>query len=118
MDLLEPTDHHTHCPIKGEASYYSVRVGDRVAENAAWHYPEPIEGAPALAGYISFYFDALDEWLEEDDVVFGHPRDPYHRIDVRETSRHVRISLEGETLAESTRALVLFETGLPPRWYL
>src|SRR3712207_7875119 len=44
------SDHHTHCPIKGEASYYSLRVGDRLAENAAWHYPDPIEGAPPLEG--------------------------------------------------------------------
>ena len=48
MDLLEPTDHATHCPLKGDASYWSVRVGDRVAENAVWGYPDPIEGAPPL----------------------------------------------------------------------
>lgn len=118
QDLLSPTDKHTHCPIKGDASYVTVAVGDRVAENAAWTYPEPIEGAPDLRDHLSFYFEALDEWLEEDEPVFGHPRDPYHRIDVRETSRRVRVSLEGRTLAESSNALLLFETSLPPRWYL
>lgn len=85
-DALEPTDRRTHCPIKGDASYFSVRLGDRVAENAAWTYPEPIEGPP-LEGYLSFDFAALDEWLEEDEPVIGHPRDPYHRLDVRATSR-------------------------------
>lgn len=118
QDLLEASEHHTHCPIKGDASYFSVRVGDRLAENAAWTYPEPIEGAPALAGYVSFYWDALDEWLEEDEPVEGHPRDPYHRVDVRRTSRRVRVSVHGRELADTTRAVVLFETSLPPRWYL
>jgi uncharacterized protein (DUF427 family) len=117
-ELLESTDHATHCPKKGDASYYSVRVGDRVAENAVWYYPEPIEGAEALAGHVAFYFHALDRWLEEDEEVFVHPRDPYHRVDVLPTSRHVRVSLAGEILAESTRAKVLFETGLPPRYYV
>jgi uncharacterized protein (DUF427 family) len=117
-DLLEPSDRHTHCPIKGEASYLSVRVGDRVAENAAWTYPEPIAGAPPLADQLSFYWDALDEWWEEDERVEVHPRDPYHRVDVLETSRRVQVSVHGRRLADTTRALALFETSLPPRWYL
>ena len=54
-DLLEPTDHHTRCPWKGEASYWSVRVGDRVAENAVWGYPEPLDEAPPLEGHFAFY---------------------------------------------------------------
>ena len=64
-DLLEPTDHATHCPKKGDARYYSVRAGDRLAENAVWYYPEPIEGAAPLADHVAFYFNALDRWLEE-----------------------------------------------------
>ena len=67
---------------------------------------------------MAFHFDALDEWLEEDEPVIGHPRDPFHRIDVNRSSRHVKVTLDGETLAESDRPLVLFETGLPTRWYL
>ena len=118
QELLEPTDHRTHCPKKGDASYHSVRVGDRVAENAAWYYPEPIEGATAIADHVAFYFGALDRWLEEDEEVFVHPRDPYHRVDVLPTSREVRVSVDGEVLAESSRTRVLFETGLPPRYYI
>jgi len=118
MDLLEPTDRSTRCPHKGEASYWSIRVGDRVEEDAAWSYPEPIEGAPPLAGYLAFYWHKIDEWYEEDEKVFVHPRDPYHRVDVLPTSRHVRVSLDGELLAETERAHVLFETALPPRWYM
>ena len=74
--------------------------------------------APGLDGWVVVPFDALDTWHEEDEQVFGHVRDPYHRIDVRVTSRLVRISLAGELLAESRRARALFETALPPRWYL
>ena len=118
MDLLEPTDHTSHCPWKGDASYWTVRVGDRVAENAAWGYPDPLPDAPPLAGYVAFYWDRLDEWLEEDEPAIGHARDPYSRIDVLDTSRPVRVDVGGETVAETTRARVLYETGLPPRWYI
>lgn len=118
-EFLEPSDRHTRCPKKGEASYWSVRVGERVVQDGAWYYPEVLPGAPEdLAGLIAFYWDRVDHWLEEDEEVFGHPRDPYARIDILRSDRHVRVSLGGEVLAESRDALVLFETGLPPRWYL
>jgi uncharacterized protein (DUF427 family) len=85
----------------------------------AWYYPEPIQGAPAeLQGLIAFYWNRMDAWFEEDEEVFGHPRDPYHRIDTRPTSRHIRVLLDGEVLAETTRAVALFESNLPTRWYL
>ena len=118
MDLLEPTDHSTRCPWKGEARYWSARVGDRLAENAAWGYPAPIDDAPPLAGLLAFYWDAMDEWLEEDEPAIVHARDPYHRVDILDTSRHVRVEVDGETVAETRRARVIFETSLPPRWYI
>ena len=59
-DLLEPTDHTTHCPFKGDASYRSVQVGDRVAENAVWNYPEPEEHFAPLAGYAAFYAKKME----------------------------------------------------------
>jgi uncharacterized protein (DUF427 family) len=119
QDLLEPSDKHTHCPKKGEASYHSVRVGDRVVKAGAWYYPDPLPQAPeALRGLIAFYYDRMDRWLEEAEEIDVHPRDPYHRIDVLASDRHIRISLEGELLAETRRALALFETGLPTRWYI
>ena len=118
-DVLSPTDKHTRCPKKGEASYYSITVGERVVENAAWCYAEPIAGAPsALRGLIAFYWDRVDTWLEEDEEVIGHARDPYHRIDVLRTSRHIKVSLDGQVLAETTRAVALFESNLPTRWYI
>jgi uncharacterized protein (DUF427 family) len=117
-DLLEPSDKHTHCPHKGDASYRSVRVGDRVEPEAVWTYPEPIAPASFLGGHAAFYWGKLDEWLVEDEQVFGHPRDPYHRIDTYRTTRPVRVSVGGELVAESTRAVALYESGLPPRFYL
>ncbi len=118
MDLLEESPQSTHCPRKGDASYWSVRVGEEVAENAAWSYPEPIDSAPPLAGYLAFYFRKMDSWFEEDEEIFVHPRDPYHRVDALESSRHVKVSVGGEVVAETDHPRVLFETGLPPRYYI
>jgi uncharacterized protein (DUF427 family) len=118
MDLLEPTDHRTHCPWKGDASYWSVRVGDRTAENAAWAYPDPLPDAPPLRGYVAFYWNSMDRWLEEDEPAIGHARDPYHRVDVLDSSRAVRVEIGGEAVAETRRPRALFETGLPTRWYI
>ncbi len=119
LEFLEDSDRHTRCPKKGEASYYSIRVGDRVVEAGAWYYPSVLADAPpGLEGLIAFYWGEMDHWYEEDEEIFGHARDPYHRIDVLRTDRHVRISLDGEVLAESDRAMALFESNLPPRWYL
>ena len=79
FEYLEPTEHHTHCPYKGDASYFSIVVGDRRSENAVWAYPEPIAEAPDIANYIAFYWDLVDSWYEEDEEVFRHARDPYKR---------------------------------------
>jgi uncharacterized protein (DUF427 family) len=118
LDLLEPSDRHTSCPKKGEASYHTIRVGDTVVEAGAWYYAEPIAGAEPLRDRIAFYWDRMDHWYEEDEEVFVHPRDPYHRVDVMPTSRHLKFSLDGEVLAESERAMALFESNLPVRWYI
>jgi uncharacterized protein (DUF427 family) len=117
-DLLQRSGTTTRCPHKGDARYRTLGVGDRTAPDALWEYPEPIESARFLAGHVAFDWDALDEWFVEDEQAFGHPRDPYSRIDVLKTTRHVRILLEGELLADSRRAKLLVETALPPRWYL
>ncbi len=118
-EFLEPSDRHTHCPKKGDASYYTIRVGDSVVDAGAWYYPEILPGAPeALRGMIAFYFHRMDRWLEEAEEIVVHPRDPYHRVDVVASDRHIRVSLDGELLAETSRALALFETGLPVRWYM
>lgn len=117
-EFLEASERHTHCPKKGDASYYTIRVDDQVVDAGAWYYPEPLEGAPPIKDLIAFYFNRIDQWFEEDEEIFGHPRDPYHRIDTRATGREIRVLLDGEVLAETSRAVALFESNLPPRWYL
>jgi uncharacterized protein (DUF427 family) len=118
QDVLEATNHHTHCPFKGDASYWSVRVGDEVRENAVWTYPEPLDGAPPLAGLVAFYPDAVDAWYEESEQLTAHPRDPYHRVDVVPSDRHVTVRVGDRVVAESRRPTMVFETSLPARTYL
>ncbi len=117
MDLLTATDHTTHCPFKGDADYWTVKVGTAEAENAAWGYPTQFDDAPPLWGHIAFYFEKMDHFFEEDEEILGHPRDPYHRIDVLQSSRCVKVSANGEAIAETHRPMALFETGFPPRYY-
>ena len=117
-ELLEPSDHSTHCPFKGDASYWSVRVGDRLAENAIWTYREPLAEAQWLRGYASIYPEMVDTWVEEDEELPAFLRDPYHRIDVRPSSRAVRITHGDRVVAASANPVTLFETGVPTRFYL
>lgn len=117
-EFLEASDRHTHCPKKGDASYYTIRVAEQVVEAGAWYYPDPLPNAPPIRDLIAFYFNRMDRWLEEDEEIQVHPRDPYHRIDLLRSKRQVRVSLNGELLAESDRAVALFESNLPTRWYL
>jgi uncharacterized protein (DUF427 family) len=117
MDLLEPTAHRTHCPYKGDASHWSVRVGDRLVENAVWSYQQPLAEIAQIKGYLAFYWDKVDHWLEEDEEIFGHARDPYSRVDVRPSSRAVQVVFNGQVVAETRRGMFLFETGHPTRYY-
>ncbi|HZG90184.1 MAG TPA: DUF427 domain-containing protein [Pseudonocardia sp.] len=114
---FEPSDHTTHCPFKGDARYRSLRVGDRTVPDALWDYPDPIPTAPWLAGFASLYWAAADAWYDEDERVLGLT-DPFHRVDIRRTSRHVRVLAGDRVVAESRSALLLSETGLPNRYYL
>ncbi|MCP2331706.1 DUF427 domain-containing protein [Actinoalloteichus caeruleus] len=115
---LVDSDHRTHCPFKGDARYWHLRVGDRVLENVVWSYPDPVRGSPNLSGLGAFYFERLDAWFEEDERVFAHPRDPFHRVDTRRSSRLVRVWAGSLLIAETRRPVALFETGLPVRWYV
>src|SRR6266849_2102853 len=103
MEVMEATDRRSHSPLKGEASYWTIRVGDRVAEDAAWSYPSPLPDGPPIKGYLALYWHLMDAWYEEDEQVFAHARDPYKRVDILPSSRHVRVVLAGVTIADSRR---------------
>ena len=116
---LLPSSLRTTCPYKGAASYWHLDVDGHLAEDAGWTYPEPIAGCPPLRGYVSFYLDRFDTWYVEDEPILGsHPRDPFHRVDTRRSTRHVVVRVGGEVVAETREPVGLFETGLPARWYV
>jgi uncharacterized protein (DUF427 family) len=117
MDLLAETGERSDS-ARGTLAWHDLAIGARSEPRAAWSYPSPASGAEWLSGLIAFRWNALDEWFAEAEQLFGHPRDPYSRIDVCRTTRHVRVLLDGEVLADSRRARVLYEAALPPRWYL
>jgi uncharacterized protein (DUF427 family) len=103
-------------PSRGNGRAFTIRAGGKEAPSAAVRYEEsPIE---PLREAIRLEWDAMDAWFEEDEEVFTHPRDPYTRGDILPSSRHVRVEVDGVTVAESASSRLLFETGLPVRYYL
>lgn len=117
-DLLEETEHSTHCPFKGDAAYWTIRAGGAVRENQIWHYPEPKPEAPWLEGLAGFYWEAADTWLDEDEEVPTPLRDPYHRVDVRRSSLPVTVKVGEEVIAQASSSMLLSETTVPNRFYL
>ena len=99
-----------------EDDVFDIKAGDRVVRGAARQYAaSPIE---ALRPTMRIDWHAMDEWLEEDEPVYTHPRSPYTRVDTLTSSRRVQVTVDGVTVADSQRPTILFETGLPPRFYL
>jgi uncharacterized protein (DUF427 family) len=113
---LIPTGETKHSPSRGEGEILHVKVATATAEHAALRYPDsPIE---ELRDLVRLDWNAMTEWLEEDEPVYTHPRDPFKRVDILASSRHVRVEIDGVTVAESRQPRILFETGLPARHYL
>jgi uncharacterized protein (DUF427 family) len=117
-DLLRSGERRTRCPYKGEAAYWTIETGGKAAEDAAWSYAHPLPAAAAIAGHFAFAWSQMDRWMEEEEEIFVHPRDPYKRVDVLASTRHVRVVIAGETVAESRHPRLLFETNHPVRYYL
>jgi uncharacterized protein (DUF427 family) len=113
---LVPSGQTRHSPSRGEAQILDVKVATATAVAAALRYP----GSPRaeLRDLVRLDWDSMSEWLEEDEPVYTHPRDPYTRVDILASTRHVRVELDGVTVADSRQPRILFETGLPPRYYL
>lgn len=93
-------------------------IGSSLRPVGARAYPEPLAEVQLLADMLAFYLERMDAVYEEDEKLLGHPRDPYHRVDVRRSQRHVQVRIAGELVADTTRARAVFETGLPTRWYV
>lgn len=108
--LLFPHDAFLLHSTDGEV--LDILVADQLFEGAAFSFADP-----DLNGYIELDFEAF-EWFEEDELLFAHARDPFHRIDVRSSSREVRVEFNGVILAETSTPEVLFETRLPERYYV
>lgn len=104
--------------LKDGFEYRTLRAGERTAPRAAWIYRDPPPELQALRDMVSFDWNAMDGWYEEEEQVFVHARDPYKRVDVLASSRHVRVVVDGETVAETRRPHLLFETLLPTRYYI
>lgn len=105
-----------HSPSRGDATTYTVKVDGTTAPGAATRYVDsPVE---ELRDLVKLEWSAMDSWFEEDEEVIVHPRSPYSRIDVLASSRHIRVEVDGVTVAESSSPRLLFETGLPVRYYL
>ncbi|MFF5989752.1 DUF427 domain-containing protein [Prauserella flavalba] len=115
-ELIVPTGQTRRSPSRGEGRVSTLRVGEREAVEAVTDYPEsPLE---ELRDHVRLDWDAMDAWFEEDEEVYVHPRDPHTRIDILPSSRHVRVEVNGVTVADSRSPRLLFETGLPTRYYL
>jgi uncharacterized protein (DUF427 family) len=115
-ELLSPDGDVEHSPSRGDGETFTIRAGREEARGAALRYANsPFED---LRDAIRLDWHSMDAWFEEDEQVFTHPRDPYTRVDILPSSRHVRIEVDGVTVAETSKPTLLFETGLPTRYYL
>lgn len=117
-DLFTPSPQKIMSPQKGEASFWSIRSGNKIAENGAWSFLNPMAEAHAIKDHIAFEWDKMDMWMEEDEVLYKHARDPYKRVDALPSKRHVRVVIDGQTVAETRRPYLVFETNHPVRYYI
>jgi len=117
MDFLIPSDQSAHSDHKGDAVFWDVQVGEKIAKSAAFTFRHPPQDGPKLENTIAFKWGSMDSWFEEDEEVFVYARDPHKRVDVLPSSRHIKVVLDDTVVAETDRPRLLFETGLPTRYY-
>jgi uncharacterized protein (DUF427 family) len=117
--VLQPADHEsTHADL-GKTRWFDVVGGDGlIAERGAWQHVDPPPQAGALRDTVAFAWRAMDAFYEEDERILGHAADPYHRIDIRRTSRHLVVRDGDQLIADTHAPLVLYESGFAPRWYV
>jgi uncharacterized protein (DUF427 family) len=117
-DALQRTEHTTRHPDLGPTCWYAVRAGDRSAPRGAWQHIDLPIYASELQGRVAFAWPVMDAFYEEDERIMGHAADSYHRIDIRQASRHLVVRHGDRTIADTKRPLVLYESGFAPRWYV
>lgn len=116
--VLVAEDRTTQHRELGDTAWFTVTLGDREARRGAWQYAAPPEYAGELSDRVGFAWRAIDEFYEEDERILGHAADPYHRIDIRRTSRHLVVREGERVVADSTHPVVLYESGFASRWYV
>src|SRR5919197_1790603 len=102
----------------GDTAWFTVTVGERAVARAAWQHTGLPEHASALRNHVAFAWRAMDAFYEEDERIAGHAADPYHRIDIRQASRHLVVRDGDRVIADTTHPLALYESGFAPRWYV
>jgi uncharacterized protein (DUF427 family) len=116
--VLVPEDRTTQNRDFGDTAWFTVNAGEQSAARSAWQHTALPGHASELRDRVAFAWRAMDAFYEEDERILGHAADPYHRIDIRQTSRHLVVKDGERVIADTTRPLVLFESGFAPRWYV
>jgi uncharacterized protein (DUF427 family) len=117
--VLQPADRETAHPDLGQTKWFDVAGGDgKTTRRGAWQHVEPPAEAAALRDTVAFAWRGMDAFYEEDERILGHAADPYHRIDIRRSSRHLVVRQDDQVIADTHAPLVLFESGFAPRWYV
>jgi uncharacterized protein (DUF427 family) len=116
---LQPSDRESTHPDLGKTKWFNVVGGDgETTQRGAWEHVDPPAQAAALRDTVAFAWRAMDAFYEEDERILGHAADPYHRIDIRRTSRHLLVRQDDRVVADTHAPLVLYESGFAPRWYV
>jgi uncharacterized protein (DUF427 family) len=118
MDVLKPSDYSQSAGDASRMTRWNLELAGRRIDNVGWSHREPDAEHAPLKDHVAFYWGKLDAWFEEDEEVWVHPRDPYKRVDAIASSRDVRVLVDGVEVAHTRRPTLLFETGLPTRYYL
>jgi uncharacterized protein (DUF427 family) len=116
--VLESAQHTTEHSDLGLTSWYGVRADEQYAPRGAWQHIGLPAHASELQARVAFAWRAMDAFYEENERILGHAADPYHRIDIRQTSRKLVVQLGDRIIADTKRPLVLYESGFAPRWYV
>jgi uncharacterized protein (DUF427 family) len=117
-EVLERLETVTDHRDLGPTSWFAVHTAGKTAQRGAWQHTGLPEHARELEGRVAFAWRAMDAFYEEDERILGHAADAYHRIDIRRTSRHLVVCLGDRTVADTTKPVVLYESGFAPRWYV